>query len=355
MTRNRLYGGTVASVLIAVLFLSNYKHEPTAYPWPKLLFFPDMPIDSNNLVTVEGAELGRRLFYDPILSADSTFSCGSCHHQEYAFSDNAPLSLGINARNTTRNTMPLFNLAWYKAMFWDGRSESIDKQALIPVAHPDEMNLPWTEAEKRINRSTFYRSQFQLVFGIDKIDSVHITKALAQFERTLLSYNSKYDRVLRGEEVLTPQEFNGFVLANDQSKGNCLQCHTTDADALGTTRKFSNNGLDAAQMASDYIDQGLAAFTGRDEHAGLFKIPSIRNVGLTAPYMHDGRFETLEEVLDFYSDNLQHSYNRDSKLAPKISTGYRLNAQEKEDIIAFLHTLSDTVFTNNKAFSNPWK
>lgn len=355
MARNRLYGGMVVLVLIAVLFLSSQTHELTAYTWPKLQYFPSMPIDSNNMVTVEGAELGRHLFYDPILSADSTFSCGSCHHQEYAFADNSAFSVGINAKNTTRNSMPLFNLAWYNAMFWDGRSESIDKQALIPVSHPDEMNLSWTEAEIRINRSSFYQQQFKLVFGVDKIDSAHITKALAQFERTLLSYNAKYDRVLRGEEILTPQEFNGFVLANDQSKGNCLQCHTTDADALGTTRKFSNNGLDAALTASDYKDQGLAAFTGKVEHAGLFKIPSIRNVGLTAPYMHDGRFETLEEVLDFYSDNLQHSYNRDSKLAPKNSTGYQLNAQEKEDIIAFLHTLSDTVFTNNKAFSNPWK
>jgi cytochrome c peroxidase len=319
-----------------------------------MVFFPTMPV-SNNTVSVEGAELGRLLFYDPILSADSTFSCGSCHHQEYAFSDNASVSLGIYADSLSRNTMPLFNLAWYPSMFWDGRSPSIENQVFHPVSNPVEMDLNWEIAAERVNRSAFYIKKFRAIFKTDKIDSTHIALVIAQFERTLISANSKYDKVLRGETYLNAQEYRGFVLANDQSKGNCLQCHTTDADALGTTRMFSNNGLSLANSETDYPDIGLSAHTNDSTDAGKFKIPSIRNVGFTAPYMHDGRFETLEEVLDFYSDNLQHSYNRDSKLAPNYSRGFNLNTQEKKDIIAFLHTLSDSSFVSNPKFSNPWE
>lgn len=343
--------------LIAILLFSAFSvlTDTTPYPWPKTAYFPAMPMDSNNLVTVEGAELGKHLFYDPILSVDSTFSCASCHHQEYAFSDYAKVSVGVYGDSLTRNTMPLFNLAWYPAMFWDGRSPSIENQVFHPVSNPIEMNLNWAEAEKRINRNSYYRSEFKKIFQINYIDSNHIAKAIAQFERTLISANSKYDKVLRGETHLTEQEYRGFVLANDQSKGNCLQCHTSDADALGTTRRFSNNGLNAAQTMSDFADQGLAEFTKNASHAGQFKIPSIRNIGFTAPYMHDGRFETLEEVLNFYSDNLQHSYSRDSKLAPITSTGFKLTHQEKEDIIAFLQTMNDSSFISNPEFANPWK
>tara|TARA_R110001592_G_scaffold359340_3_gene665721 strand:+ start:83197 stop:84276 length:1080 start_codon:yes stop_codon:yes gene_type:complete len=332
-----------------------FLNETTPYQWPKTQYFPAMPMDSSNLVTVEGAELGRYLFYDPILSVDSTFSCASCHHQEYAFSDNASLSVGVYGDSLTRNTMPLFNLAWYSAMFWDGRSPSIENQVFHPVSNVLEMDFSWTEAEKRINRSSFYSTKFKTIFQTDYVDSILIAKAIAQFERTLISANSKYDKVLRGETYLNEQEYRGFVLANDQSKGNCLQCHTSDADALGTTRVFSNNGLNAAQTMSDFTDKGLASHTSNASDGGKFKIPSFRNVGFTAPYMHDGRFKTLEEVLDFYSDNLQHSYSRDSKLAPKTSTGFKLNHQEKKDIIAFLRTMNDSSFISNPEFANPWK
>lgn len=344
---------SLALTAFLILGLANTPNN-MPYSWPDLRFFPEMPLDSTNLVSVEGANLGKHLFYDPILSKDSTFSCGSCHHQEYAFSDFATVSVGIHGDSLKRNTMPLFNLAWYKALFWDGRSPNIENQVFHPVVNPLEMDFDWRAVEDRINKNPFYKDQFQKIFHIQHIDSTHIAKAIAQFERTLISANSKYDKVLRHETYFTEQEYRGFELANDQSKGNCLQCHTTDADALGTTRKFSNNGLDYAETASDYKDKGLAGFTANKQDAGLFKIPSIRNLGFTAPYMHDGRFETLEEVLEFYSQDLQHSFNRDSKLAPENSTGFDLTKEEQEDLIAFLNTLNDSDFVTKPEFANPW-
>ena len=191
-----------------------------------------------------------------------------------------------------RNTMPLFNLAWYPTLFWDGRAESIEEQVFHPLRAHDEMNLDWAVATERVKQNEYYTAKFRAAFGDAIIDSNLIALAIAQFERTLISNDSKYDQVIRGEAYFTADEYEGFVLINDQTKGDCLHCHTTDANALGTTTKFSNNGLDTALRPDDYIDQGKAEFTGLTADVGEFKIPSLRNVAVTAPYMHDGRFET---------------------------------------------------------------
>ncbi len=340
--------------LLMVLYPWQNKQEATLFQYPKLKHFPQM-IATDNPPTVEGATLGRYLFYDPILSKDSTFSCASCHKQQFAFSDSPNrLSKGINGSIGSRNTMPLFNLPWYRSFFWDGKVATLEEQVFHPVRAHNEMGLDWETVTQRIKKNKFYVDQFAYVFENQAIDSVLVSKAIAQFERTLISNNSKFDQVLRGETYLTPEEFNGLVLMNDQIKGNCLHCHTTDNNALGTTGNFSNNGLDNFSTAAAYYDKGKGGITNKVSDIGLFKIPSLRNIAVTAPYMHDGRFQTLEEVLDFYSQGVQHSFNLDSKMKLLDDQKAMLTAKEKENIIQFLHTLTDSVFLTNPQFNNPF-
>ena len=326
----------------------------TPYVFEELESFPVMPKSASNPVSVEGAELGRMLFYDPILSRDSTISCATCHQQKYAFAGNSSFDKGIDSALLNRNTMPLFNLAWNSALFWDGRANTIEAQVFHPVRDKEEMDLDWNEAVTRVRRSVFYPKLFEQVFGNQIIDSVLIGSAIAQFERTLISANSKFDQVIRGETFLTADEYEGFGLVNNQVVGNCLHCHVTDGNGLGTTGKFSNNGLDFAQRANDYKDQGKKGFTKVASDAGFFRIPSFRNLLFTAPYMHDGRFETLEDVLDFYSDGVQAAYNIDPKMALVHQGGMNLSTDEKDKIIKFLKTLSDSSFISNSKFSNPF-
>lgn len=315
-----------------------------------------MPVAADNPVTEEGVRLGRYLFYDPILSSDGQISCASCHRQSQAFSD-APrrYSMGRAGLPTARNAMPLFNLAWYPAMFWDGHAASIEAQVLHPVRDPSEMNLPWDEAARRLQASAFYRPKFRAAFGNEVIDSLLVSKAIAQFMRTLISHDSKFDRVLAGAARLSPSEKAGFVLMNDQTKGDCLHCHSTDADALGTLRTFSNNGLDRVSAVNEFADMGLAKTTGDRRDAGRFKVPSLRNVAVTAPYMHDGRFATLKEVLRFYSDGVQLSPTIDPKMGSAHQGGVHLSDQEQSDIISFLEALTDSTFISNPAYANPFR
>ena len=345
------------SGLLLFIAISSFTSEEIGepYPFPELRFFPEMPY-TDNPSTIEGVELGRFLFYDTILSENQTMSCGSCHQQERAFSD-APkrFSKGVNGELMTRNTMPLFNLAWYSSFFWDGRAGSLEEQVFFPVRAHSEMNLDWMVAVQRISKSSFYKSKFLKAFGNVEIDSVLIARSIAQFERTLISQDSKYDQVLRGERYFTKEEYEGFVLMNDQTKGDCLHCHTTDGDALGTTTGFSNNGLDQAKKAIDYSDIGKAGVTGKQQDIGRFRIPSLRNIEVTGPYMHDGRFNTLDQVIDFYSDGVQTSFNIDSKMEYAHQGGVHLTADEKKKIKAFLLTLTDSSFLNNPAFDNPFK
>jgi cytochrome c peroxidase len=327
--------------------------EPYEFKIPR--GFTPMPVSEDNTVTVEGAELGRFLFYDPILSRDSSISCATCHKQEYAFSDGGKkFSVGVNGDSTQRNTPPLFNLAWYPAMFWDGRAKSIEDQVFFPVRDHSEMDLDWLEVEKRLNRSSFYKPKFKLVFQSSSIDSMMVAMAIGQFERTLISGDSKLDKVVRGEAKFTVQELRGFEIMNDQSMGDCLHCHPTDAHLMGSSFKFSNNGIEPITNWEDYPDKGLGEISGLQKDMGRFKIPTIRNVGVTGPYMHDGRFETLEEVVDFYSKGLNHSPNIDSRMTRVKRGGVHLSDEDKAAVVAYLHCLTDSTFLTKKEFSNPF-
>jgi cytochrome c peroxidase len=334
-------------------FLHVVNDKP--YHFPKINYFPPMPVAPNNSVSLNGVELGRYLFYDPILSSDSSISCASCHKQEFAFSDSPnQFSKGIHNQYQTRNTLPLFNLAWYPKLFWDGRTNNIESQVFHPVRDAKEMNLNWHDAAKKISRSKFYQEKFKAVYTTKTIDSTLITNAIAQFERTLISYNAKYDKVINNKAKFTMAELEGLELLNDMTKGNCLHCHTTDANGLGTTAEYSNNGLDEVNDIKSFKDIGLGGTTKNINDNGKFKIPSLRNLLFTAPYMHDGRFKTLEEVLDFYSDGIKKSPTLDSKMEFVHQGGSKLATHEKTKIILFLKTLSDSVFITSKEFSNPF-
>lgn len=330
-------------------------YQPTPLDLPTPEGFPPMPVSSVNPLTHEGVALGRRLFYDPILSSDSTFSCASCHSQEKAFTD-SPLktSIGVHNDTVTRNAMPLFNLAWYPSFFWDGRSTSIEDQVFFPVRSHVEMDLDWNTAVARIRAHGIYPEMFRKAFGDIAIDSTHIAYAIAQFERTLLSYNSKFDRVKRGELFFADDELDGYLLMIDFFGGDCLHCHPVESNLLITTLNFRNNGITNAATPDDYPDKGYGEVTGNPLDYGKFKVPSLRNIALTGPYMHDGRFATLDEVLDFYSTGVHNSANVDPKMEYSFQGGVQLTADEKSKIKAFLLTLTDSVFINNDDYSSPF-
>ncbi len=339
-----------ASIFVLGLFVV---HLPQPYIFPVLPHFPSMPVADDNPPTIPGVELGRFLFYDPALSVDSTISCGSCHKHKHAFSDlGVRFSEGFHGAKQKRNTPGLFNLAWYKGMFWDGRAATIEDQIFEPVRKHDEMNLSWTLVESRLRNSEMYPPMFEKAFGDMPIDSQLVSYALGQFLRTLISHQSKYDRVLRGETFFTDDEYQGFVIVNDQSMGNCLPCHTTDAHGLGTNGGFANNGLQDTH--SPHFDSGLYNVSKNPKDAGRFKIPSLRNLKFTAPYMHDGRFSTLEEVIDFYSEGVLDQPTIDNKMAHTKTGGMSFTETEKMQILAFLQTLNDEVFVSDSRFSNPF-
>ncbi len=350
--------GKLVILIIAVSAFSFILSNPgnKSYEFPSLTFFPAMPTNPNNPVTKKGAELGKYLFYDSILSSDNNMACATCHKQKYAFSDSPnKFTRGRNNSLMKRNTMPLFNLAWYPSYFWDGKANSIEEQIFHPVRDKNEMNLSWKYAEDRIKKSKFYEKLFKQSFGKTPIDSILISKAIAQFLRTLISCRSKYDLVLEKKMKFTADEYEGFVLINDQTKGDCLHCHTTDGNALGTTGKFSNNGIDKVEKTNEFIDIGRGGITGKTEDNGKFKIPSLRNLVFTAPYMHDGRFSTIEEVVEFYSSGVKKSPTIDPKMEYAHQGGVQLSKDEKRKIVAFLKTLSDSSFILNPEFRNPFK
>ncbi|PQJ77597.1 cytochrome-c peroxidase [Polaribacter glomeratus] len=304
-------------------------------------------IPSNNPLTQEGVALGKKLFFDKILSGDETQSCASCHNPKKSFTDNQQLSDGINGLLGTRNSMPLFNLAWNfdERFAWDGKEFGLEKQALEPVSNPIEMHANWKNIAQKLQEHPEYPTLFLQAFGNLNIDSVAVTKAIAQFERTLISGNSKFDNYLKGEAILTSEEQNGFAIFMDEAKGDCFHCHGSDNNPLWTDNKFHNNGLDAT-----FTDLGFGNITGDPADNGKFRSPSIRNLVFTAPYMHDGRFTTLEEVINHYSEGLQRSSTLDPLMKKVNQGGVNLTTKEKADLKAFLVSLSDFDFVNNPDF-----
>lgn len=331
-------------------------------------YFPTtiaMPAD--NPLTAEGVQLGRMLFYEKKLSSDGTISCGSCHQQQKAFTDGRQFSLGVNNSMGDMNAMSLSNLHWQTKFFWNGRAASLEEQVIEPIEDEREMNLPIEEAVNRLKADPEYPGLFRRAFGTEDVTPELIGKALSQFERTLVSANSKFDAWIRNEVQLTPEEQLGLELFFTHPDptlqlrgGNCSDCHLgflTSGDPSGIAG-FHNNGLDSEEN----LPAGLMAVTGNPFDKGKFKAPGLRNIALTAPYMHDGRFLTLEDVLDHYEDHIQNSSTLDvlileaSNELPDGSDVVKLELSdsEKAAIIAFLKTLTDQDFITNPKFSDPF-
>jgi cytochrome c peroxidase len=290
-------------------------------------------------------ELGRMLFYDPRLSSDGRVSCGSCHQQAHAFTDGQALAVGVAGRRSLRNSPALQNLAWHRSFMADGGVRGLELQALAPLTSAQEMNTPLAEALAKLNADPEYRRRFAAIYGPGKIDTPQFLKALAQFTSALTSTNSRYDQYVRHEPggALSAAERRGQALF----QAKCSGCHATD---LFTDESFRNNGLDTAFP----LDSGRAHITLAPTDAGRFRVPSLRNVARTAPYMHDGRFQTLPEVLAHYAHGVRPSRTLDPLLRqPDGRLGIALTATQQQELLAFLATLTDTELLTNPRFAPP--
>lgn len=312
---------------------------------------------AENPNTIEGVALGKALFFEKQLSRNGTISCATCHKPEKAFSDGLPKSQGIDGKIGSRNAPGLYNAGLFKRLFWDGRVLSLEEQSLHPIQETKEMDLTLAEAVNRIQEIKSYRTLFQKAFGTKEITIERIAKSLAQFERSLISANSPYDKFLKGLYIPTDEERLGMTLFFTHPNpfapppglrgGNCGDCHLPQV-LVGNQNGFDgfhNTGLN--ENFDSNADFGLEKFTGQATDRGKFKTPGLRNIALTAPYMHDGRFNTLEEVLDHYNhDNLFERPNVDPLITAgtntRNGTSLGLTEQEKKAIIAFLHMLTDS-------------
>ena len=312
-----------------VLIKDNHFFNPPDY-FPKPVYnFEQPPLDSNKI------ELGRILFYDPILSKDNTISCASCHSPFNAFAHtDHDLSHGIFDSISNRNAPALFNLAWQKTFMWDGAINHLDMQALAPISHPSEMGSNINEVIKKLNESKAYKKLFLNAFQDSTISTSKILKALSQFQLTLVSSNTKYDKVKMGKETFTEQEKNGYQLY----KNNCASCHS---EPFFSNYNFENNGLPIDQTLND---MGRYVITQNENDKRKFKVPSLRNLSFTYPYMHDGRFMTLKEVINHYTSGIEYS----ETLSLQFNESIELSSNEKVDLISFLLTLNDKDFVFNK-------
>ena len=336
---------------------SERLESETSYtPIPVNLNIPDVfqdrilppVIPSNNPLTEEGIELGKKLFFDKKLSVNGSQSCADCHKPSNSFTDARQYSIGVDNIQGTRNSMPLFNLAWNydDRFFWDGRELSLERQVLDPITNPIEMHNTIANLVQELQIDSEYPEMFLKAFGTEIIDSVLIGKAIAQYERTIISANSKFDKYLLGQTTLSIQEEEGFNIFMDEDRGDCFHCHGNENNPLWTDNKFHNNGLD-----NNFSDLGLGAVTGNPNDNGKFKTPSLRNLEFTAPYMHDGRFSTIDEVINHYSEGLQDSQTVDPLMKMVSQGGVQLSFEEKANLKAFLLTLSDYDFISNPDFN----
>lgn len=290
--------------------------------------FPQPSIPENNLPTTDRVELGRRLFFDPILSRDSTISCASCHHVDKKFTDGLPISRGIENRLGIRNAPSLLNVAYQPIMFWDGGVPNLEQQILAPIESHFEMDFNLPDVVTRLNNIEAYKSLSLKAYN--QLPSIFsVTRAIACFERTLYSGTSKYDDYVynNNKNALTASEINGMNIFLGED-GECFHCHGT---YLFTDNSFKNNGI-----YLNYEDSGRARITQLTSDVGKFKVPSLRNVAKTAPYMHDGSFATLEEVVEHYNSGGKAHPNKSGLLLP-----LNLTTQEKTDLVNFLKALTD--------------
>ena len=323
-------------------------YQPTTYVLPQPSYFPTKNnIPSDNPMTEEGVALGRKLFYDPRLSGrdgtDGIRSCSSCHHQEKSFEYGAPTG-------THHAMLPLINLAWNRTgLGWNGGVATLEDMVLAAVTSPVEINADTTQVVKYLQKTDDYPELFYKAFGSREITFVNIEKAIAQFVRSLVSADSKFDRYLSGEEELTEDEMAGYELFCTEEGADCFHCHGGGGLALMTTNLFYNNGLD-----DEFNDQeDRASVTGSHWDRGAYKAPTLRNIAVSAPYMHDGRFTTLDEVINFYSEGVKDSENINPLMHHVMDGGVQLTDMEKVQLKVFLNTLTDESFLNNPDYSRP--
>ena len=331
------------------LYLPNH---PKGYPFKMSARFPIPDLPRDNPLLISRVELGKKLFHDTRLSANHRISCATCHHRDKAFTDGIPLSIGINSEVNKRNSMPLFNLAWKKKFFWDGRANSLREQVLMPIKDHKEMaqNLP--ELVKKLKATKDYPPLFERAFKPAEITEEKIALALEAFLLSITSYDSKFDRAMKGEVELDAEEKRGFELfiteyepRTGQRGADCFHCH---GGALFSDHQFHNNGLPPLVSKRKEIDVGLFGITKKPADKGKFATPSLRNVALTAPYMHDGRFKTLKEVVIHYNSGVHRSETLDPNLAKHPVKGIRLSEEDVDALVAFLQTLTDEKYKDKK-------
>lgn len=348
---------TLENALLLPEISFNYANVvlPPYYLAPPVANTDNTP--ATNPITDAGATLGRVLFFDKRLSTNQTIACASCHQPQHGFSDPRPVSTGFNGATGTRNAMSLNNARYYQRghFFWDERANTLEDQVLQPIQNPIEMGMTLPALVSRLNAEPFYTNLFASAFGSPQVTTNGISLALAQFVRSIVSTNSKYDQGIPiGFSNFTPQENLGRQIFFGQvGNATCFVCHATDSFSAAN---IFNNGLEFP-----YVDTGVGGITGRPQDMGLFKVPSLRNIALTAPYMHDGRFTNLEQVVEFYNSGIVDNPN----LSPPLRTGrppqppggpLRLNLTDaqKAALVAFLKTLTDTNLTSDPRFSDPF-
>lgn len=331
------------------------KQDPFSLPYRPVPFereepdrFVKMAIPLDNPLTEAGVVLGRKLFFDPILSGDQTIGCASCHRSELAFADGRALSQGVKSNQTRRNSPSLINIGYQtNGLFWDGREKQLEQLVIHPVQDSSEMGNDWEVLLARLRSHQEYPALYRRAFGLrsrEEINQERTAKALAQYLRTLVSKRSRYDLYKAGKLTLTAAEDRGRRIFFDIDDGlpvaECGHCHV---EPLFSGLEYFNNGLDEVYQATDFTDPGRGAVSGRLGEIGTFRTPSLRNVAITAPYMHDGRFSTLEEVIDHYAQGGHYSEN----VHPNVHR-LQLSEGDKADLIAFLNMLTDETY--RKAF-----
>lgn len=301
------------------------------------LGLPPVPVPPGNPPTAAAIELGRQLYYDPVLSVDNSVSCATCHHPDYAFADGKSFSSGVRAQKGTRNSPTVLNTAYFNTLFWDGRAATLEEQAAGPVQNPVEMGHTLKGVESKLMRYPAYRAAFTKAFGSGHITFDMVAKAIASFERTLVSSNSPFDRYFYAHEenALSESAKRGLLVFTRADKGNCAACHEIGKDyALLTDNKFHNVGVGVHNEQP--TDVGRYAVTRNDADRGAFRTPTLRNIARTGPYMHDGSLKSLKEVVDFYIG----AGNSNPYLDKRIKPLDFLTGQERADLVAFLESLT---------------
>jgi cytochrome c peroxidase len=321
-------------MFFSLLILSLQQDNSNNFEWPSKIY----KTDSTHIDKLQF--LGKVLFYDPVLSSDSTTSCSSCHSpfNAFAHTDHA-LSHGIDNKIGFRNAPALFNLAYQPYFMWDGAINHLDMQSLAPITNPDEMHETIAHVVEKLNTQKFYRTLYYQAFNDSVVSGTRTLKVIAAFLASIECKNAKYDLVMNGETEFTQQEKNGFELFSK----HCASCHTPP---LFTNYAFESNGL---MPDTTLNDGGRIRQTKQTNDSLKFKVPTLRNIEYTFPYMHDGRYKTLTEVMNHYSN----SANKNTLMNPKLKSVYKLSSNEKVDIIAFLLTLSDKQFLFDKRYAYP--